>query len=242
MTRSPAIRIAAPLLVAALAAALGAALGAGLLVGCSPKQSAAPKAAAAAPALGRSRHVTVAWVEGDAKINGAPAELGREIAADSRIETGPASRCDLVFDGRNVLSIGQNSLLSLGLDGLKASLTVERGGLSSVLKKLDKLASGDSFTINTVNAVAGVRGTSFCLWVDADSTYVCACNGEVHTIDAKGGNQQDLVSAHHVARLYTTKGGSITIAEAGILHHSDESLQSAADRIGYRIDWTKLDR
>ncbi len=210
-----------------------------LVLSCAPK---APRAAATAAAKAADPHrVTVAFAEGDAKINGVPAVIGQDVALKSIIETGPASRCDLVFDDRNALGVGQNSLMELDSTTLQIGLRVEKGGVTSVLKKLSKLADKDSFTISTSNAIAGVRGTSFCLWVDADSTYVCACNGDVHTIDTKGTNAIDLSSPHHSARIYTTKDGATTMDVAGMLHHSDESVQSVASRIGYLIDWTKTD-
>jgi hypothetical protein len=88
----------------------------------------------------------------------------------------------------------------------------------------------------------GVRGTSFCVWVDAESTYVCACNGEVRTIDAKGNHEETLAAAHHVARLFAAKGSTLTVEAVGMLHHTDESVEAVASRIGYTIDWNKIDR
>ena len=50
-----------------------------------------------------------------------------------------------------------------------------------------------------------------------------------------------LEAAHHQARLYKRAGSNISVEEAGMLHHDDAMIQSVADRIGYRIDWTKID-
>jgi ferric-dicitrate binding protein FerR (iron transport regulator) len=110
-----------------------------------------------------------------------------------------------------------------------------------VLRKLEKLADRASFDITTKETIASVRGTSFCVWADSTSTYVCACNGAVHTVDSVGGNPLDLASAHHLARIYSVKDGTVTVAEGTLLHHDDASVQSAASRIGYTIDWTKQD-
>jgi len=87
-----------------------------------------------------------------------------------------------------------------------------------------------------------VRGTSFCVWCDDASTYVCACNGSVSTIDASGSNELSLVAAHHTARVYSKKGGKTLVATAGIEHHSDASVESLAARIGEKIDWTRVDK
>ncbi len=40
-------------------------------------------------------------------------------------------------------------------------------------------------------ATAGVRGTCFFVWAEGASTYVCACNGRVRTIDSKGSNEKE---------------------------------------------------
>ena len=96
-------------------------------------------------------------------------------------------------------------------------MSLKKGGLSAVLRKLEQVAGSDSFRVSTATAITGVRGTSFSIWADDNSTYVCACNGTVRTIDSKGNNE-------------------LTIAAA---HHSDASMESLASRIGEKIDWTK---
>ena len=110
-----------------------------------------------------------------------------------------------------------------------------------MLKKLEKLTDKDSFRITAPTAIAGVRGTSFCVWTDETTSYVCACNGTVATLDAAGANEEILSSAHHVARLYTRANGSITKLPAGLAHHDDAVVQKVADNIGYTLDWTKID-
>lgn len=220
-----------------LLSSLGHPLSIPLILACLALAACAPKAGA-----GRPHEISVAYVEGDARIDGKPAEIGQAVPPNAVVETGPASRCDIVFDRKNALGIGQNSLIRIDFSGLQASLKVERGGFGAVLKNLAKVAGKDSFTIDTVNAIAGVRGTSLCVWAKDGYTYVCACNGEVHIADPKGGNALDLAAAHHSARRYGTKDGATTVEEAGLEFHDDNSVQALADRIGYRIDWTRLDR
>jgi hypothetical protein len=120
-------------------------------------------------------------------------------------------------------------------------VALKKGGLTSVLRKLNRVADSDAFRVTTATAVAGVRGTSFCVWADESSAYVCACNGSVRTIDAAGANELKLVAAHHTAREYTKKGTATLVTNAGIEHHSDASVESLAARIGEKIDWTKTD-
>jgi hypothetical protein len=207
-------------------------------VGCAPKKaSPAAQASMAAPA---SRG-TVVFFEGDVKIDGTTAEIGRELGAKTLIETGSGASCDIVFDGKNAIRVSQNAIAALDFSGIIKEVSLKKGGLTSVLRKLDKIAGTDSFRVVTAMAIAGVRGTSFCVWVDDKSTYVCACNGTVRTIDAKGSNEQVLSAAHHVARNYLKKGEAIGLSTAGVEHHSDAGMESLAARIGEKIDWTKED-
>jgi len=188
------------------------------------------------------RPAVVAYVQGVVSVNGSSVELGDEIGRTFSVQTEQGSRLDIVFDGQNVLSVAQNALVHIDLTSIAPQVSVERGGLTSVLRKLEKLAGRDSFNISTGQAVLGVRGTSFCVWVDATSTYVCACNGVVHTVDARGSQEQTLSSSHHVARVFTSRDGAISAQAAGMLYHDDQAVQSVASRIGYTIDWTRIDR
>jgi ferric-dicitrate binding protein FerR (iron transport regulator) len=203
-------------------------------------QAEAPQAAA--PAARSVRPASVVYIEGKVTVNGASVEPGDEIGRKFNVRTEAGARLDLVFDERNVLSIGQNAFVDIDLTSLVPDVKLERGGVTAVLKKLEVVATGNSFNVQTAQTVMGVRGTSFCIWADASSTYVCACNGEIHTVDAKGNNEETLTAAHHLARVYTPKDGGISVAAAGLLHHTDASVESVASRISYTIDWTKVDK
>jgi hypothetical protein len=183
----------------------------------------------------------VVFLEGEVRINGEATDIGALLDARARIETGPGASCEIVFDRKNALRVGQNAVATLDFSGKVKEVAIEKGGLTSVLRKLGKIKGSDSFRVTTATAVAAVRGTSFCVWVDETSTYVCACNGSVRTIDARGGNVQSLKAAHHVARVYTAAGDSIAVAPAGVEHHSDASVESLAARIDESINWKKID-
>lgn len=187
--------------------------------------------------------VTIAFVQGKASVDGKPAAIGAVVANKSKIETGANASLDLVFDDRNIIRIAQNSLVVLDFNASSKSLDLQKGAATSVLKKLEKLSGKDSFTLKTPLATAGVRGTSFCVWVSQDGgeTYICACNGSVNTLDAKGGQEELLESAHHVARIYSKDGNGISKVPATMLHHDDDSVQAVATQIGYDIDWTTVD-
>jgi len=217
----------------------------GIILGCAPK---AKDASSGTDTLQVKSQVAdgrltakVVFMEGEVTVDGLPVELGQDLGARFAIKTGAASSCDLVFGERNAVRIAQNTEGSVDLTQAILTVDLQKGGASSVLRKLEKVAGTDSFRIRTPGAVAGVRGTSFCVWADEVSSYICACNGEVRTIDAAGGNELDLRAAHHMAKLYTQGAGGYTVSDVGLLHHSDEGLESLAARIGETIDWTVPD-
>jgi hypothetical protein len=214
-----------------------------ILAGCSPRKGAAaasPGAPGAKDADPPARGAIV-YLEGAVKVDGAAATIGQELGAVALVETGPNATCEIVFNGKNALRVGQNAVASLDFSGIIKQVSLKKGGLTSVLRKLERVAGKDGFRVVTPTAVAAVRGTSFCIWVDEKSTYVCACNGSVRTVDGKGSNEQDLSAAHHVARNYVKSGEAISVSPAGIEHHSDASVESLAARIGEKVDWTKED-
>lgn len=193
------------------------------------------------PAQTSIRSIEVVYIQGEVLIDGVAPELGDKPGLTFSIRTGADARCDLVFNNGNALSVGQNAVAVLDFASPTAQVNLERGSLSSVMKKLETLVNKDSFVVQTGTAVAGVRGTSFCVWANAESAYICACNGIVRTIDNAGGNEQLIEAAHHSARLYSRSGPNIQMETAGMQFHTDELLQSVASRIGYTIDWEHID-
>jgi len=220
-----------------------------LAVSCSRSAPVADTARAAetvadakiSPAQTSQRSIEVVYIQGEVQINGAAPELGDKPGLTFSIRTGADARCDLVFNNGNAISVGQNAIAALDFASPTAQVNLERGSLSSVMKKLETLVNKDSFVVQTETAVAGVRGTSFCVWTNEESSYICACNGIVRTIDNAGGNEQLIEAAHHSARMYTRSGSAITMETAGMQFHTDELLQSVASRIGYTIDWEHID-
>jgi hypothetical protein len=215
-----------------------------LLAGCGPSgKGSGSKDLPGGGAASASRIVEVVYLEGEVRVNGSTVEPGARLGTKFVVTTGPASRCDIVFDRGNALSVGQNAVAEFDLAEAQGLLRLHAGGVGAVLKQLARQVDKDSFIIRTAQGVAGVRGTSFCVWADASSAYVCACNGVVGIGDTKGGEGEVLEAAHHMARIYKADAdGSITKEAAGMLHHSDALLQSVASRIGYTIDWSKVDK
>ncbi len=115
-------------------------------------------------------------VEGDVRLDGAPASVDQAIGDTAKIDTGKEGRAVLTLQPGSVIEVRQGSKLSLGSSPRKkTSVQLLAGTLWSFLP------SGEaSYEVATQNAVAGVRGTIF--YVEApkpNETYVCACDGEV---------------------------------------------------------------
>lgn len=212
-------------------------------LGCAPKRTAAPGSIAVPAASGGplATRGKVVYFEGDVRIDGSAAVIGQELEAKALVETGPDASCDIVFDEKNAIRVSENAVASLDFSGIVKEVSLKRGGLSSVLRKLAAATATDSFRVETAVATAGVRGTCFFVWADGNSAYVCACNGKVRTIDSKGSNELVISAVHHSARNYIKEGSAIHVSPAALEHHGDASMESLAARIGEKIDWTKED-
>jgi hypothetical protein len=228
----PNTRVAIAVIAAAIALELS-------MSGCPAKKVMNASATSTSKIGSSASRGKIVYLEGAVKIDGATAEIGQELGAKAQIETGPNAICEIVFDDKNALRVSQNAIAALDFSGIVKEVSLKKGGLTSVLRKLGQAVGQDGFRVVSDTAVAAVRGTCFCVWVDEKSTYVCACNGSVRTIDAKGSNELMINAAHHNARNYVKDGSAIHIAIAGIEHHSDATMESLAARIGEKIDWTK---
>ena len=184
----------------------------------------------------------IVYIEGDVRIDGAAAEIGKLLPPKVLVETGSTGSCDIVLGAKNALRISPNAIAQLDFSGIVKEVTLKKGGFAAVLRGLVKSADYDSFRVVTAAASAGVRGTCFCVWAGENETYICACNGAVRTLDAKGSNVLSLESAHHLAKYYTVSGGATSVRPAGLEHHDDAAVESLAARIGETVDWTKEDR
>ena len=182
------------------------------------------------------------YIEGDVQLNGSPADFDQIIEKESSIATGTASLCDLIFNQKNIVHIGENTIFNVDMADAPGTVNLSRGSLLFVAKKLLQIKDSANLTVITPTAVLGVRGTSF--YVNAEnenSTYLCICNGSLHAEDINGENELDLAAPHHRALRFIKKNGSITHEDATLLYHGDSDVEQAAEKIGVTIDWTKTD-
>lgn len=175
------------------------------------------------------------YVEGDVTLDGRECEIGQVVRTGATIRTGTASTCDIVFGSHNVMRIREKTTVVFDLEPGSLGVRMPTGSLAVVFNKVRAL--GRNFRVSTSSAVAGVRGTTFFVQVeDETSTYVCACYGEVG-VAARGVADTVLASTSHSARRFTLRDGSTRIEKAGLLYHDNALMESVAARIGATIPW-----
>lgn len=124
--------------------------------------------------------VKVDKLEGTAKSSPdqqtwAPLKSGQEVPASHFVKTEAASRLMLIFPDGSALKVGENSLVSLteivsnsSCERESYKMKVFFGKIWSNVKKLVSKNEAGGFVVESKNAVAGVRGTSFGFVVEAD--------------------------------------------------------------------------
>lgn len=213
-----------------------------IVSGCARKNS-----VASTDATVRTLDVScvLAYAEGTVTMNGIPVSIGDAIPPDAVLETGKDSLAEIVFNDKNALRLGPLTLMTLDISTLSRVLTVERGTLTAVLRKLN-VAGGGTLRVRTPNLVAGVRGTSFCAWVakEGAQTYLCCCNGTIEIAPKDGVPATETQSSHHTAVLFAGVGDEsreVPVPDDFDPRHDDGDLESLASRIGETMDWTTLE-
>src|SRR6185369_3052680 len=145
----------------------------------------------------------VVFVDGDVTANGRVTDTGDLLVGPQILKTGKASTVEIIFAGRNVFRVGPDSVVRVDFAQLKKTVNLDKGEFTSVLKKLAQTTGESSFVLKTPTVAAGVRGTSFHVTTDGNSTYFCTCNGSVLLEDGTPADQVQLTNAHHGARVFT---------------------------------------
>jgi len=64
----------------------------------------------------------------------------------------------------------------------------------------------------------------------------------MHLEDSLGANTQEIEAAHHKELRFTRSGNAVVVSSAPLLYHTDEDMQSLAEKIGVTIDWSRIDQ
>jgi hypothetical protein len=183
----------------------------------------------------------IEYLEGEVTVNGNPADFGEEIEAGSILKTGDASYCEVMFGGRNIFRLEENTIAQLNInsvEGLQA-VTLEQGAMAAVFQKIQKIGGKrGTFSINTPTAVAGIRGTAFFIKVeDANNTYICTCNGQTALEDENKNFVKRVSAAAHKAFRFSRTADGIKADPATLLYHDNASMDRLAVKISYTIPW-----
>ncbi len=140
-----------------------------------------------------------------------PLKAGDAIHASDVVQTGQGAALRLLMADKSLIDLGERSRLSLATYGVqqrerKASVRLWIGRVWA------RVAGGfgdKSFEVGTENAVAGVRGTSFCVDVnEAGQTQVTVEGGQVELGSPASGQTQMLTA---LQRGSVDAGGKITL-------------------------------
>lgn len=184
---------------------------------------------------------TLLYSEGVITMDGQAIEIGTKVTDGALIQTDSNGTAEIVFGTKNIIKMGPSTSIKLELAKLNSVVSIEKGTITAVLRKLNKL-DGGGLSVKTPSAVAGVRGTSFFVRVKPEEkeTYVCICNGRIN-LALKDGTQSMVKEAnHHDGTVFTGEGNDITIKKqgAGFDHgHTDKDLENLAAKIGEKMDW-----
>ena len=183
----------------------------------------------------------VIFLIGKVQINGKKAQLGMILKSKDVITTDKTGICQILIGDKTIIQIGKASKINFSLLSGERKLFMEQGSIGAVLNKGQERKE---YVIRTPALTAGVRGTSF--YVEARTnhqSYFCVCNGVIYleplNKKAKG---EEIKSSHHTARVFTKqKDGKINVSEGSLENHDDKTIESLAEKIGVKIDWTQPD-
>jgi len=185
---------------------------------------------------------SIRYFEGTVSVNGRAAEIGLEVMDGDVIITDLESHAEIIFGENRIISVEEDT--NLVLDTEERTFNLVSGALAVIQSKARFLSGDKDWRVQTPNVAAAVRGTLYYIKVESpDSVYFCLCNGKIHLEGADGGENLDYEAAHHKAVRYTRNSeGGVEFAEAPMLYHSDEDMETLADAVNVHVDWTKISK
>jgi len=165
-------------------------------------------------------------VDGEARINNAPARPGMDVNVGDMVATGPDGQIVFVI-GRDAFLLRGNSRLEVG--GTAANVfRIVTGALLSVFRP------GVRKTLRAQNATIGIRGTGIYVESGPDRTYVCTCYGEAELVPTADPARAETVRTRHhdQPRYLMPKGAPQMIMHAPVINHSDAELTMLESLVG----------
>ena len=174
-------------------------------------------------------------MQGAVMINGIRAQIGSLVVPGDVITTGSASHAVIVVD-KDAYLVRENSAIELMSD-MGEHHSTERRSVSSIKVTAGKLLSvfgQGARSIETVTAVAGVRGTGMYVEILDDITYLCLCYGKAD-INPKAypADRVSLSTKHHDSPFYLLPAGMKRgMLRAPVINHTDEELIMLESLVG----------
>jgi len=165
-------------------------------------------------------------VQGDARVNGAPARRGMDVRVGDVVTTGAASQIIFVVN-RDAFLMRSQARLEVG--GAAADVfRIVTGALLSVFQP------GAGKTLRAQNATIGIRGTGLYVETGPGKTYVCTCYGEVEIVPTDDPSQAETVRTRHheQPRYVLPKGAPRMMMKAPVLNHTDDELTLLESLVG----------
>jgi hypothetical protein len=176
-------------------------------------------------------------VQGTVLINGAPAQVNAMVFPGDTITTGSASHAVFVV-GKDAFLIRENARIEIlgdergagqqqGTSKLIRTVKVAAGRVLSVFGKGEK-------RIETVTAVAGVRGSAVYVESEPDLTYLCLCYGEADLSAPQHPSAREIVITRHhdQPRYILAKNAGRPFLRAPVINHTDEELVMLEGLVG----------
>ena len=161
-------------------------------------------------------------VKGEARVNGAPAQVGMKVKAGDLITTGKASELVFVI-GRDAMMVRAGARIEVeGALGslLESGLRIVTGAVLSVFEP------GKPKRITTATATIGIRGTGIYVEALPEETYVCTCYGvaDLAAVDDPAARETVHTEHHDQPRFIMARGAPQMIVKAPVVNHTDAEL------------------
>ncbi len=180
----------------------------------------------------------IEYLEGFVEVNGSLVDIGGTVQSGDIIRTDAGAYAEIVFNRRNIFRIGESTRAVLRLGGERPGIDLNQGSFTAVFERLRRIGGDNAdFEVRTPTAVGGVRGTSFFVKVEGpDSTYVCACNGELQ-VPFEETTSLNILGTHHRAYRFVQGADGVVASSAELVYHGDEDLDTLAEKIDHTIPW-----
>ncbi len=139
-------------------------------------------------------------VERSASTHVSPVSVRDDVFFQDVIETKHKSRTKAFFDDETILTVGENSRVTVNEHVYNPELDVRRVVVKLLVGKLRALVgkaftgAGSKFEIHTPTAIAAARGTYFIVWVEDSGTSGIVNIGEAGKVDFTSGGKTVTVS------------------------------------------------